>query len=183
VRTKVSQFQRSYLGHATDKRRRFFFRSSGEAENLSAGDRDVLKTKVEFPQLSVSELAKKLKISRPTVYAAIERMTTNGVLRGTAALFNANAAGIGVYHLLVKLRRTDPDTRKIMEEYCQTNPHSTYCIETIGSWQCEICLETDDHRVLQRSVAELRKLMQRTLLQLEVASFANYYVKYRFFLP
>lgn len=182
IRTNVRQYQRTYLTGQRAKRKQFSFSSSGSQVTLASTDRTVLKAIIAEPRTTISDLSDNLELSRPTLYASIKRLEQSGVLRGSAALFNSGAAGFGCYHLLLHLRRTDPATRLAIQIYCYSKPNITFCIDSVGAWQCEIACETASHQELQRIVVELRRLLKETVAEIEVASFTRYYSKYRFYL-
>lgn len=180
IRTRVVQFQRTYLWKGKQDRRLIEFSSGKLGQKISERERELSLELASDPRRAIVDLAKSLKSSRPVIYSNLKQLKASGFLRGVGSILDVNQIGIGVYHLLLRLRRTDPMSRKGLFEFCYGQDNITFCIETIGRWQVEICCEVESHNKLQQIIAQLRKVLSDNLIDLSIAPFDNYYVKYKF---
>jgi len=180
IRTRVFHFQRTYLWKGKQNRRLIEFSSGKSVQKISKRERDLCLELANDPRKTIIDLAKSTKSSRPHVYSNLRQLKEGGLFRGVGSLFDATKLGIGVYHLLIRLRRTDPKSRNELLEFCYGQDNITFCIETIGQWQVELCCEVESHSKLQQIIASLRGLLLDNLIDLSIAPFENYYLKYKF---
>jgi DNA-binding Lrp family transcriptional regulator len=64
-------------------------------------DRSIIAALVEDGRLSVNELAHRVGVSRATAYARLDRLRSDGVITGFAAIVDPAKAGLGVAALIL----------------------------------------------------------------------------------
>jgi hypothetical protein len=47
------------------------------------------------------------------------------------------------------------ETREVLREFCASHPHVTHLIESIGAWDFEICVETENQNQVTAIVEQL----------------------------
>lgn len=64
--------------------------------SMDGTDRAILKELQRNARISINELAGKVSVSRATAYARLERLRTEGAVKGFTAVFDPDVIGLGV---------------------------------------------------------------------------------------
>lgn len=180
IRTRATQFQRQYLNHRSTKRIHGGFTSGEIVYRLSAHEKRILSVLIDDPRASVVQVARKAKLSRITVAAAIKRLENAGVIQGYSALLRCQDLGYEGYLVLIALRRFDEKIRVDMRRFAAREQGVIFCIEAIGSWQTELHCEVKSQRELQQLVRRFRTEFSDNVVSLEVIAALEYYEHYKY---
>ena len=180
IRTKATQFQRSYLSERTTGRVQGGFEFTEARETLSARERKVLALLVKDPRLQAVELAQQAGLSRLTAQSIIRRLEQRKIIQGYSALIDCARLGRESHLVLVTLKRFDQLTRGRIRRFATQEAGVIFCIETIGPWQSEFHCEVSSQKELQDLLRRFRSEFSEVLSGLEVIAGLDYYDTYRY---
>ena len=119
---------------------------------LDAVDRSILKVLRDDARTSLSELAKKVKISRAAVYTRVGRLTDEGVIRGFTVLLDPKKAGLGIA-ALITLNLDQPRWRSVQEELAAM-AEVEWCAAMAGEFDAVILVRAPDIETVRDVVLE-----------------------------
>ncbi len=126
--------------------------ASPASRPLDAIDRNVLKVLRDDARTSLSELAKKVKISRAAVYSRVGRLTDEGVIRGFTVLLDPKKAGLGIA-ALITLNVDQPRWRSVQKELA-TMAEVEWCAAMAGEFDAVILVRAPDIETVRDVVLE-----------------------------
>ncbi len=97
---------------------------------MNIKDMELLLALVEDPTISITELAEKLKLSRPTVKARLDNLKERGMIRKPIVLYKPETLGLERKHVLVEV--SSKESIKLLEDSCDTHPYTVYRARTFG---------------------------------------------------
>ena len=97
---------------------------------MNIKDMELLLALVEDPTISITELAAKLKLSRPTVKARLDNLKEKGMIRKPIAQYKPETLGLERKHVLVEV--SSKESIKLVEDSCDTHPYTVYRARTFG---------------------------------------------------
>src|SRR5919109_784278 len=125
-----------------------------ENDELDAVDLNILRTLLEDARTSVAEIARKVKMSAPSVAERMRRLEENGTIQGYAAEINPAALGLPLGAWL-RVRPVPGELRRVAE-ILKEIPEVAACDRVTGE-DCFIA------RVQVRSVADLERVIDRII--------------------
>lgn len=182
IRMKAMQFQRAYLVPRPTKRIQGGFDSGYTQEFLKQREKIVLKILIEEPQVSVIELARRVRLSRITVKTIISNLTQRGIIQKFSSLISASSLGLQCYIILITLKRFDKSTRDKLQRFANEESSIIFCIETVGNWHVEFHCEVSSQEKLQELARRFRCFFQKEISLIEIIPVFEYYVKYKYHL-
>jgi DNA-binding Lrp family transcriptional regulator len=115
-------------------------------------NRNILKILRDDARTSLSELAKKVKVSRAAVYARVGRLTDEGVIRGFTIHLDPKKAGLGIAALIT----VDVDQarwRSVQKELASL-PEVEWCAAMAGEFDAVILVRAPDIETVRDVVLE-----------------------------
>lgn len=123
-------------------------------------DLKILRCIQEFPQHSVTELAKKVGLSHTPCWRRLKHLEESGAIQGRAVILDPKFMGFDVSVLaLVNLEIEDEKTFEAFEKAALDNPHIVECASVSGNSDYLL-------KVVVRSVTEYENILRKTLLRL-----------------
>lgn len=104
---------------------------------------------------SLVQLANTLKLNPKTIQKRIAVMEENGVINGYVVFPNVNLIGIGFYKVCIYLKEYHMKYQAFAE-YCLQLPNVIHIIETLGPWDVELEIETENVQEFYDVVKEIR---------------------------
>ena len=93
-------------------------------------DMEILLALEEDPNISITDLADKLNLSRPTVKKRIDNLKERGMIRKPVMLYNPESLGLERKHVLVEIASKEASEK--LREACRFHPYTRYRAETFG---------------------------------------------------
>lgn len=180
IRTRATQFQRSYLSEKSLTRANGGFEFSEHRETITARERRVLELLIESPRLPIVELARRTKITRITAQAILKRLEERRIIQRFSALVDCKKLGRESHLVQVTLKRFDQATRAAIRRFVTQESAIIFSIETIGPWQSEFHCEVPSQQELQDLLRRFRSQFADVVSGLEVIAGLNYYDVYRY---
>ena len=135
-----------------------------ELVKLDLKDKKILRLLSENARLPLSEIAKKVALSRDAVAYRIKRLEQKKAILGARTIIDATRLGYNSYHLLLRLTNPVKAVEQEILQKLQNLPQVTAILKFSGSYDLEIA-------VLTKSIEEfdilLTKIIQKTEKYLE----------------
>jgi len=123
-------------------------------------DRDILRALSLDGQLSAGELARRLRVSQPSVWRRINRLTLAGILRGTRVDADRAKLGFGVTVFLgVKLATKGRVSLEDFERGVMAIPEVQVVQHVLGLFDYRL-------RVVARDIADFERVLRRRIMVL-----------------
>ncbi|MCE7742843.1 MAG: winged helix-turn-helix transcriptional regulator, partial [Candidatus Heimdallarchaeota archaeon] len=98
--------------------------------SLNTSDLALILAMEEDPFITITSLANKLDLSRPTVKKRIENLKEAGMLSKPIALYNPEKIGLERKHVFASV--SNKESLDIMEKACDEHPYTKYRARTFG---------------------------------------------------
>jgi DNA-binding Lrp family transcriptional regulator len=183
IRVSAIQFPRKYLSPDRASKQMLTFKAGVDQSNLTPSEEQLLRAVTSDVRAQVTVLAKRTKLSRPTVYNHLRSLEQRGVIQGYTTLIDCTAYGYSCYLLGLTLKRLDPEIRKRLFDFGRRHPNVTFYVETLGCWHAELHVEVPNQRFLQDLLTELQNSCGKDIADIEIIVCFDYYTKYVFSMP
>jgi Lrp/AsnC family transcriptional regulator len=121
-------------------------------------DLKILRILQDRPQVSMTDLARKVGLSHTPCWRRVKRLEENGAIQDRAIILNQAVMGLNVNVLAtVKLKAHDEDTLEAFEQATRDRPEIVECFTTGGESDYSI-------RIVVRSIDEHEHLLKKVLL-------------------
>jgi Lrp/AsnC family transcriptional regulator, leucine-responsive regulatory protein len=119
---------------------------------LDRVDRRVLELLRDDGRLAVAALAERAGVSRANAYTRLERLRSEGVIRGFSASVDSRRLGLGIAALVLIAGR-QPAWRSLREELLRM-PEIEFCVFTTGEYDALILVRVPDVETLRDVILE-----------------------------
>jgi len=136
--------------------------AAGEADlrpavALDRVDRRILELLRDDGRLPVAALAERAGISRANAYTRLERLRTEGVIRGFSAAVDSRRLGLGIAALILIAGR-QPAWRSLREQLMRM-PEIEFCAFTTGEYDALVLVRVPDVETLRDVILERLQTM------------------------
>lgn len=153
-------FIRDYLVERkipSDEREAFFGSVPAPAE-MDKRDWEILLRLARDARSTAVEIAAEITLSADAVAERIRKLERSEVIRHYHFVPNESIYPYLHYKVLVRFRNTSEARMRTLREYCRTNTHIVYIVNSLGPWEFEIDLEVS-------SIAQFRELLMELKTQ------------------
>jgi len=164
--------QRSYLVHKerkliVPKKKVGEFIGKGKAQ-LDEIDKRILLAIANDARYNYVQLGKVLRLNPMTVQKRITKMERDGVINGYVAFLDYNKIGVGFYKVCFYLKDYKEKYKEFLD-YCLQLPNVIHHMETLGTWEVELELETESVQEFYDVVKEIRDRFSDIIKKTEFA--------------
>lgn len=130
-------------------------------------DRKILRALQSNPELTVVELAEKVRLSHTPCWRRLKKLEAEGVIEKHALILNQNALGVSVNIFAhVRLRQHDEETLEALEQAARDHPEILECFSMSG--------ESDYlFRIVAASIEAYERFLKKVLLHLPGVAAVN----------
>ena len=128
-------------------------------EPLDAIDRQLLGLLQQDGRISYVALAAAVGLTAPSVYARVQRLEKQGVIRGYAALVNPAALEQGLLAFIRVQSTASAEEFAAFEQYVLREPQILECHDMAGEDSYLLKARTANPRGLQRLIADIRQAL------------------------
>ena len=122
-------------------------------------DLKILRCLQEFPQSSVTDLAKRVGLSHTPCWRRVRQLEETGTIQAHAVVLNPQAMGFDICVLaLVNLAGSDEKTFEAFEKAARDNPHVVECAAITGNTDYVL-------KVVMRTVADYEHFLRKELMK------------------
>jgi len=138
------------------------------AEKLDKTDKKILIALNNDGGLSVSHLAKKLKISREVCQYRINRLIKSGVLAGFITLINTRILGYEDHIVCIQIRGIDEKNKNEVLTKLKNHTLTKWVINCTGNWDIIVSCASKNKEELAKIIEHIKKLLGGNLISLEI---------------
>ncbi len=152
-----------------------------ERESLDDLDLRLLHALSREVRASAVSLAHGFGVSSKTIIQRIKRLRERLVIRAFKPQVNTEAMGITSALLLVRYHNISSEAEEKLIAYLEAHPNVVSAVKTLGEWDLEIEIESEERNGLRRIEIEIRRRF--VALIKELASIPLYYCYKKSFFP
>lgn len=124
--------------------------------SLDATELKILSLLSDDARMPVIELAAKAGVTPATVRTKMKRLEKDGIITGYTIVLQHAAIGYENYEILASVHDMTEKKEKELEEFCRSNPYSTYLLKCIGKWDLNIGFDVQDSAHFQEILTDFR---------------------------
>ena len=121
---------------------------------LDVKDRKILYYLSQDSRTPISQLSKKVKLSKNTVNYRIDRLKKDGIIKNFAAVVNLGALNLSTFTLLLKFNEDIYEKPEIIE-YFKNHELADWVITLSGQWDIFVEFSTTDLHHLKKIIEEI----------------------------
>lgn len=140
----------------------------------------ILKSLANNARFPLSELSKKIKISRDTVKYRLKQLEHNGIVIKYRPDLWPKKLGYNWYFIILKVGKLDGKTKNALEEYISAHTNVSYFYNTIGSSDMQIEIKIKTTVQLNQFLMDVRGILKKVLKRHELLTILTEY-KYTYF--
>lgn len=144
-----------YLSHERFDRDFLTLPGWQEALNLSEQDHTILRALIELPDLSQTQIAKKVGAPPSTIQYRIQHMQKKGIIQGFGYMVRPFAVGVTPFIYLVHAKRRSTTLHTQLHKFALAHKSVTFLIEQVGDWDYQIGARFQDPHESVQFVATL----------------------------
>lgn len=167
-------YQKAYLGGKEAKRGQFLISGEPQQAQMDAIELKLLSLLSTNARMPIIELAKKADTTPATVRVKMKRLEKEGIIAGYSAFISHQHIGYDNFEILASLRGMDEKKEKELEQYCFSNPYSTFLIKCIGKWDIDVGFDATDSQHAQKLLADFRDRFGDMIDEYDVVPIASW---------
>lgn len=145
---------------------------------LDKKDKEILFELDMDARISLTQLAKKIKLSPQTTKYRIGQLEKKGVIRGYVTFFDASKFGYLYYRLYIRYENVSIEDEKRIIEYFQKHQNVVWLISAFGRWDLEVLFTARNFIHFNKIIREVYKKFPNKLHNNTVSvSIDNYHQK------
>ncbi len=138
---------------------------------LDAIDLKILQILQEDGRQSLAALGKAVDLTGPSVYARLQRMEREGVIRGYTALLNPERLGQGLVAFIRVTTHASADENQIFEQFVVGEPQILECHDIDGEDSYMLKVRTSSPQALRELLSRIRGVPSVTRTLTSIALF------------
>lgn len=152
-----------------------------EVEILNDSEMKVIKNLLNNPKLRLTHLAKLSNINIKTATLVLKNLRKRKIIKGFKHIIDTNKLGIYKFRLFLTLHNISHERETQLLDYLLKLKEVVQVNKTIGDWNMEIDIESQDKSRIKHLTNELREEFKDLISYFNIIEFNQYY--YRGFLP
>jgi len=167
-------FNRDYLVKKnTYYRKEFVFGGKIEIEKIDDKQKKILRLIGNDGRFSLLDIAKKTELNVGTVQSKIKDLEKRGIIQGYTTFINLNKTNLKFFKLCIHLNKYGKKEFTELLNYCKANKNVLHFIKSIGDWELEIELESDNLDYVYDFVDELKTKFPNIIKKIDLVIIKN----------
>lgn len=138
-------FNRDYLIEGNiDYRKEFIFGGEPKKEKIDDLQKKIIIQIMNNGRYKVTELADKLKVNVRTIMGKIKELERMGIIQGYTTFLDLSKTDFKLVKICVYFQDQTEEKQTNFINYCKQKPNILHLIKTLGSWELEVELETEN---------------------------------------
>lgn len=142
-------------------------------EKLDSLDKRILYELDLNARIFASSLAKKLRKSKETVNFRLNRLISEGYIKGFYAVFNTSKLGFYYYKIYLKLNSLTPAKERELFEYIQKQPRIAYLASMEGQYNAVFLVMAHSPTCLMDFLNPFMKIYGECIREREISTFLS----------
>jgi DNA-binding Lrp family transcriptional regulator len=155
LRVSLHYFGNKYLSPKRGLRERLSYSPSSQAVVTDLLDRRILRYLSESGETSAPAIARELSFPASTVAFRLKRLIQERVLVGYYYELQSARLGFQSHILLLCTKGFSAEFREALERYCLSSPYITLLIHSIGAWDFEVVVDSENPAQLSEILDQL----------------------------
>lgn len=169
ISSELYHYPRTYLPGGRDPRAGMLYGGRPQELKLDKMDRGILGRMSQNARIPITRLASEVGITPKTVRERIKKLESRGIILGYSTLTQPTKMGYQNYELLVSLRNITEKVEAELRTYCERNPHVTFLLFVMGTWDVNIAFDARDFNHFQEILIEFRTMFDDIIVDYEYA--------------
>ncbi|MBU1202181.1 MAG: AsnC family transcriptional regulator [Nanoarchaeota archaeon] len=149
----------------SDKPGRFDYGIEDNTVKIDLKDKKILSYLEKNSRIPLTQIAKKVKLSRDGVSYRINRLVKEGIILKFFPNINYEKLGLYMFHVFFLVDEKDPKKKLEMIEYLKAHPNIFSLIEYTDTWDFEISIIARDLIEFDRIMLEICAAFPETILE------------------
>ncbi len=143
---------------------------------LDLKDKKILSLLSENARESLTQIAKKVSLSRDAVSYRIKGYEKSGIIQGYRTIVDMNKFGFSNYHLFIKITNPSKEKEDSILKKLKELPFIRAILKFNGSYDYEIALIAKDSNSLDESLLKINNLFEDLFQKYEILTIIKSYV-------
>lgn len=162
-------FNRDYLVKKNiNYRKEFVFGGKIEIEEVDEKQKKILRLIRNSGRFSLLDIAEKTKLNAGTVQSKIKDLEKKGIIQGYTTFINLSKTNLQFFKLCIHLNEYGKKEHAGLLDYCKANKNVLHLIKSIGDWELEVELESDNLDYVYEFVDELKTKFPNTIKKIDL---------------
>jgi DNA-binding Lrp family transcriptional regulator len=148
-----------------------------EVEVFTENEMRVLKNLLNNPLLRMSHLAKLSGLNIKTTALVVKTLRRRKIIKGFKYVIDTNKMGIYKTRLFLTLHNISQERENQMLDYFLKVPEVVQANKTIGDWNMEVDVESNDKTKIKHIISQLREEFKDLIAYFNMIEFHQYYEK------
>src|SRR3989344_2234147 len=167
-------FNRDYLVKKNlSYRDEFIFGGKNEIETIDEKQREILRIIRNDGRFSLLDLARKTNFHVGTIQKKIKSLEKMGIIQGYTTFLNMTRANLKFFKLCIYLKKYSKKEINGLLNYCKSNKNIIHIIKTVGDWELEIELESENLNYIYEIVNELKTKFHQVIKKIDLITINN----------
>ncbi len=167
-------FNRDYLVKKnTNYRKEFVFGGKIEIEEIDVKQKKILRLIRNDGRFSLLDIAKKTRLNVGTIQSKIKDLEKRRIIQGYTTFINLNKTNLKFFKLCIHLNKYGKKEFTELLSYCKANKNVLHLIKSMGDWELEIELESDNLDYVYEFVDELKTKFPNVIKKIDLVIIKN----------
>jgi DNA-binding Lrp family transcriptional regulator len=143
-------FTPNYLAPRVSRRSSIAVSAKHNPVQIDETDEQILRGLAKHPEMSLTSLARHLRVNPTTLSYRYSKMQEKGVIRGLSYIIQIDKTQIQAYRILIVDRGLSLEQKKLLRKKFESCPNVVAAILCSGNWDYELRFETESYKDLER---------------------------------
>lgn len=144
-------------------------------KKIDLKDKRIIKELDMNSRISLSELSKKVNLSRQGVEYRIKQLKKKQIIYGELTIFDLGIIGYNYYRVVFRLKETTKEDKENFINFIETNNKVFWLGEIGGNWDIIVNFASRDHYEFNNLFENLVSKFGKFILDYEVLTYVNIY--------
>lgn len=159
ARLKLIDYPPALFGRKSRRTQSLSWGISDKRVEIDDVDHTILESLSGVCPDSIKELARQLKMSPTTIDYRVAKLKKSGILTGFRYFIDIYSLGYLNFTALLYVRNLDQKTRNLVLQFTAGHPSVIYAVETLGGWDFELGIFTENARDIVQLSQEISELL------------------------
>lgn len=167
-------FNRDYLvNNPVSYRQQFIFGGDVEEKKLSSEEVKIINLIRNNARFESTVVARKLKLDSRTIINKIKDLQKRKILQGFTVFLDLKKINIDFHKLCIHLQHYEKNKISNLISFLKSNPNTLHLIKSLGSWELEVEIESDNSNNIYDYINELKNKFPETIKQIDLVTITN----------
>ena len=146
-----------------------------EVQQFSGSEMEIMKNLLASPRITYTDLAKNSCMNVKTARSVFRNLQKRKLIKGFKFDIDTNALGISRVRLFLGLHNLSVERENQLVDYMLRVPEIVRANKTVGDWDMEIDMESDDKTRIRTVTLQIRETFKDLIEEFNMIEFYKYY--------